>query len=62
MFEKASEALSDDYEGVRSVATKLIWVLSQVYPERSVDIVLRVVITYMTHIIIYDKLMSCELI
>ncbi len=34
VYEKAAEALSDDYEAVRMAAVKLIWVLSHVYPGR----------------------------
>lgn len=33
---QACKLLSDDYEQVRSAAVQLIWVVSQLYPERSV--------------------------
>lgn len=36
MFFQACKLLADDYEQVRSAAVQLIWVLSQLYPERYV--------------------------
>lgn len=35
-FFQACKLLADDYEQVRSAAVQLIWVLSQLYPERYV--------------------------
>lgn len=32
---QACRLLSDDYEQVRSAAVRMVWVLSQLYPERS---------------------------
>lgn len=34
MYEKASNALLDDYEEVRMAGVKIIWVMSHIYPER----------------------------
>uniref|UniRef100_A0A2K6MNG0 Integrator complex subunit 4 n=1 Tax=Rhinopithecus bieti TaxID=61621 RepID=A0A2K6MNG0_RHIBE len=36
IYNQACKLLSDDYEQVRSAAVQLIWVVSQLYPERSV--------------------------
>jgi len=36
VYEKASDALVDDYEEVRMAAVKIIWVMSHIYPERMV--------------------------
>lgn len=36
IFFQACKLLADDYEQVRSAAVQLIWVLSQLYPERYV--------------------------
>ncbi|KAB1271782.1 Integrator complex subunit 4 [Camelus dromedarius] len=36
---QACKLLSDDYEQVRSAAVQLIWVVSQLYPERSVWVI-----------------------
>uniref|UniRef100_A0A8C5KY53 Integrator complex subunit 4 n=1 Tax=Jaculus jaculus TaxID=51337 RepID=A0A8C5KY53_JACJA len=36
IYIQACKLLSDDYEQVRSAAVQLIWVVSQLYPERSV--------------------------
>ena len=33
LYSDASAALTDDYESVRMTATKLIWVLAQLFPE-----------------------------
>ncbi|WAR28613.1 INT4-like protein, partial [Mya arenaria] len=35
LYKTACEALTDDYEGVRTVAVHLVWVLSHLYPERN---------------------------
>lgn len=37
VYEQASLALDDDFEDVRLAAIKLIWVFSQVDPERCVE-------------------------
>jgi hypothetical protein len=34
VYGSACEALLDDYEEVRLKAVKLLWVVSQIYPER----------------------------
>jgi len=36
VYDQASLAMDDDYEAVRLVAIKLIWVFSQADPERLV--------------------------
>lgn len=36
VYDQASVALDDDYEDVRLVAIKLVWVFSQANPERLV--------------------------
>ncbi|KAL3848604.1 hypothetical protein ACJMK2_019453 [Sinanodonta woodiana] len=38
MYQQAVAALTDDYEGVRLVAVKLVWVLSHLYPESLVNL------------------------
>lgn len=35
---QACRLLSDDYEQVRSAAVRMVWVLSQLYPERSAEL------------------------
>lgn len=35
---QACKLLSDDYEQVRSAAVQMVWVLSQLYPERWTDL------------------------
>lgn len=39
VYLQACSALSDDYEAVRVVALKLIWILSNIYPENKVRII-----------------------
>lgn len=39
-FPQACKLLSDDYEQVRSAAVQMVWVLSQLYPERWTDLFL----------------------
>ena len=34
LYGTACEALLDDYEGVRTAAVHLVWVLAHLYPER----------------------------
>ena len=36
VYSLVSTALTDDYEGVRLAAVKLVWVFSHVYPEQYV--------------------------
>ncbi|XP_052782414.1 integrator complex subunit 4-like [Mya arenaria] len=38
LYKTACEALTDDYEGVRTVAVHLVWVLSHLYPESCVPV------------------------
>ena len=38
LYTQVCSALTDDYEGVRVAALKLIWVLSQVYPEELIPV------------------------
>lgn len=38
MYKNACNALSDDHEGVRVAAVKLVWVLSHLYPESKVPV------------------------
>ena len=34
VYKQACNALTDDYEDVRTAAVKLVWILSHIYPER----------------------------
>uniref|UniRef100_A0A3Q4G7S0 Clathrin/coatomer adaptor adaptin-like N-terminal domain-containing protein n=1 Tax=Neolamprologus brichardi TaxID=32507 RepID=A0A3Q4G7S0_NEOBR len=34
IYDQACRLLTDDYEQVRSAAVQMVWVLSQLYPER----------------------------
>jgi len=38
VYQLVCTSLTDDYEGVRLAAVKLVWVFSHVYPEHTVNI------------------------
>jgi len=38
VYRSVCSALKDDYEGVRLVAVKLVWVFSHIYPEQLVNV------------------------